>query len=115
MIVIDKKTLNKSYQSSLKIMEERATSFYHAFKNLPKERFIGVAALYAFNRYADDLVDWNQDKEAMKRALHELQLLEQNIKLMPDAKSLFDFDESLKDLEWWPAFYHTTMSYRIDV
>ncbi len=115
MIVINKKTLNKSYQASLKIMEERATSFYHAFKNLPKERFMGVAALYAFNRYADDLVDWNQEPSAMKVALDKLKVLEDNIKRIPTAKDMNEFDETLTSLDWWSAFYTTIMIYCIDI
>lgn len=115
MIVIDKKTLSKSYQASLKIMEERATSFYHAFKNLPKERFMGVAALYAFNRYADDLVDWNQEPSAMKVALDKLKVLEDNIKRIPTVKDMNEFDETLISLDWWSAFYTTIMIYRIEI
>lgn len=115
MIIIDKKALKKSYHASLKIMEVRATSFYHAFKNLPKERFMGVAALYAFNRYADDLVDWNQEPSAMKIALDKLNVLEKNIKLIPTAKAMNDFDETLRNLEWWSAFYTTTMVYHINI
>ena len=51
------KDLKKSYDYSIKVMKERAVSFYYAFSHLEKERFLGVASIYAFCRYADDVAD----------------------------------------------------------
>src|SRR5437868_14668205 len=50
-------TLEESYALCDKITAERARNFHYAFSVLPKERYKGICALYAFTRTADDLSD----------------------------------------------------------
>ncbi|MFX0063439.1 MAG: phytoene/squalene synthase family protein [Candidatus Hermodarchaeota archaeon] len=49
--------LENSYSSCLGIMEVHSKSFYFASRFLPPEQRQSVAALYAFCRLADDIVD----------------------------------------------------------
>lgn len=55
------KILNDSYSACVEIMKERAVSFHYTFVKLPEKKFRSVAALYAFCRYADDLVDGSEE------------------------------------------------------
>src|SRR3978361_190434 len=54
-------TLEDSYALCDKITAERARNFHFAFSVLPKERYKGICALYAFTRTADDLSDDESD------------------------------------------------------
>ncbi len=56
-----------SYDAAVAIMKARAVNFHHAFRFLPKARFRGVAALYAFCRAADDISDGDAAGDAMER------------------------------------------------
>ena len=49
--------LSASYQAAEQVMKAHSKSFYQAFSAIPPHRFQGVAAVYAFCRYVDDLVD----------------------------------------------------------
>ena len=49
--------LENSYNSCLGIMEVHSKSFYFASRFLPSDQRQSVAALYAFCRLADDIVD----------------------------------------------------------
>jgi phytoene synthase len=100
-------TLNESYQVSIQIMQERATSFYEAFKHLPQERFHGVAAIYAFCRYSDDCVDYLDDEN---HALHKLDELEHNLKE-------FYLNKNLQSdyYPWWKAFVDTIQKFNIPI
>jgi len=49
--------LKASYLACENIMAKESKSFYQAFHLLPREAFQGVAALYAYNRYVDDVAD----------------------------------------------------------
>lgn len=40
--------LKQSFQIAEEIMKKRAVSFYQAFCLLPKDRFLGITAIYAF-------------------------------------------------------------------
>ncbi|NLC41399.1 MAG: phytoene/squalene synthase family protein [Erysipelothrix sp.] len=94
--------LFQSYQISLQIMKERATSFYEAFSLLPEDRFRGVAALYAFCRTVDDLVDFQEQttKDNIYASLEELK------------QDLEDKNPASKH-SWWPAFLDTIERFNI--
>lgn len=74
--------LAKSYEYCRKIMRDRAKSFYEAFRQLPEERFSGVAALYAFNRYADDLADGDSFGNPPENPLLALEKLENHLRTL---------------------------------
>ncbi len=54
-------SLDASYALCDAITAERARNFHFAFRVLPKERYKGICALYAFTRTADDLSDDETD------------------------------------------------------
>lgn len=56
-------SLDESYALCDKITAERARNFHFAFSVLPKERYRGICALYAFTRTADDLSDDEADAQ----------------------------------------------------
>lgn len=49
--------LQNSYRLCHDIMKDRAKNFFHAFKNLPSDRFKYIQSVYAFCRYVDDTAD----------------------------------------------------------
>ena len=101
--------LQRSYEAAEDIMKQRAKSFYEAFKRLPEERFLGVCALYAFNRYADDLADGDAAAKTRKERLLALEELERNVKnLYSDECMGSSLEES-----FWPAFQDTVTSWGI--
>jgi phytoene synthase len=55
------KRLAQSYAHCAEISEKRAGHFFHAFRVLPKARFNGMCALYAFTRRADDIADGEEE------------------------------------------------------
>ena len=84
-------------------------SFYEAFRRLPEERFQGVCALYAFNRYADDLADGDALGKTREERLLALEELERNVKnLYSDECMGSSLEES-----FWPAFQDTVTSWGI--
>jgi len=56
-------SLEESYQRCIEVTKERARNFHFAFTVLPKERYKGICALYAFTRTADDLSDDESDPQ----------------------------------------------------
>ncbi|HYG78155.1 MAG TPA: phytoene/squalene synthase family protein [Planctomycetota bacterium] len=54
-------SLEDSYAQCIDVTASRARNFHFAFKVLPKERYKGICALYAFTRTADDLSDDESD------------------------------------------------------
>lgn len=91
--------LQPSYQVAEEIMRKNASSFYSAFEKIEHEKFLDIAAVYAFCRYADDLADIESQSKEMR--LQFLNLLEE------DVKSLYDYSsqsENYKKYAWWPAF-----------
>lgn len=95
-----------SYSIAENIMKERAVSFYQAFSKLPRNRFRGVAALYAFCRYADDLVDEIKEK-GRDENLEKLNRLEEAI------KGLYGESGAPIEEDWWPALVDTIESFQI--
>jgi phytoene synthase len=71
-------------------MKERAASFYRAFSKLPEERFLSVAAVYAFCRSADDLVDAAGNDKYKQEARQKL-----SKKLEEGLKSLYKGSSSV--------------------
>lgn len=107
----DKENLSLAYSAAVETMQERAASFYSAFSRLPKERFLGTAALYAFCRCADDLVDHAQQGEASETVFTRLDRLEQAVHDLytPRGMQL----EPVRDFIWWPAFADTVARFSI--
>lgn len=101
--------LQRSSEAAEDIMKQRAKSFYEAFRRLPEERFQGVCALYAFNRYADDLADGNAFGKTREERLLALEELERNV------KNLYHEEDHSSPLEesFWPAFEDTVTSWGI--
>ncbi|WP_158506668.1 phytoene/squalene synthase family protein [Treponema sp. OMZ 838] len=110
--------LEQSYRAARILIKNRAKSFYRAFSRLSEERFNAVAAVYAFCRYADDLVD---DVFASRTAAQTEALLEN---LEKTVLSLYGgrvqdasrtADEALKTSmeEWLPALTDTVQRFSI--
>lgn len=95
--------LSESYKASENTMAAASKSFYQAFHLLPREAFQGVAALYAYNRYVDDVAD--SDHFSKEVALDELKKLEDKILHL----------ESSEDVEadWWMAFKDTVLTCKV--
>ena len=108
------KMLLKSYKLVKSIMKERSVSFYQAFMTLPKERFLGVAAIYAFCRYVDDLVDCISSSQEKTTTLELLDKLENEL------RSLYANEKDMKFTEvegylWWLAFADTIRKFNIPI
>jgi 15-cis-phytoene synthase len=56
-------SLEESYAQCIAVTKERAANFHFAFQVLPKPRYRGICALYAFSRLADDISDDDVDPE----------------------------------------------------
>lgn len=96
-----------SYEAAEKIMKKHSKSFFQAFSAIPQNRFRGVAAVYAFCRYVDDLVD--EDFESEFKTIQQLNILETTILNLGEQEA----DESLSKLDWWPAFEETVLTFSI--
>lgn len=73
----DKEILNnlykESYEYCMEVMEEHSKSFYFASRFLPANQRRSVAALYAFARLTDDIVDeGNFSDEEVEKELNKL-------------------------------------------
>lgn len=105
-------SLAASYAEAERIMKERATSFYQAFRHLPYDRFQAVAAVYAFCRYADDTVDADVDGQNKKGVLLALDELENWLKSLYDPSS---FRLRLTGCTWTAAFVDSIQKYGIPI
>jgi phytoene synthase len=56
-------SLEESYAQCIAVTKERAANFHFAFQVLPKPRYRGICALYAFSRLADDISDDDSNAE----------------------------------------------------
>lgn len=101
--------LKQSFQIAEEIMKKRAVSFYQAFCLLPKDRFLGITAIYAFCRYADDLGDGDLPKQEKESALEQLAENVRQLYLQEET----DF-HTHADKGWWMAFADTARKYEID-
>ncbi|WCG37247.1 phytoene/squalene synthase family protein [Aerococcus urinaeequi] len=95
--------LSASYKASENTMAEASKSFYQAFRLLPKETFEGVTALYAYNRYVDDIADSGDltQEEALGK-LDDLEAQILNIKMSEE-----------EPFAWWLAFKDTVSTYQV--
>ena len=91
--------LQPSYRVAEEIMRKNASSFYSAFEKIERSKFLDIAAVYAFCRYADDLADTESQSKEMRLQL--LNLLEEDVKSLYDCSSQ---SENYKKYAWWPAF-----------
>jgi len=91
--------LQPSYQVAEEIMRKNASSFYSAFEKIERSKFLDIAAVYAFCRYADDLADIETQSKEVR--IQHLNLLEEDVKSLYDCSSQ---SENYKKYAWWPAF-----------
>lgn len=105
------KILTTSYHAADQIMKDRATSFYQAFRHLPTERFQGVAAVYAFCRYADDTVD-HVSLGQSAAALEQLDLLEARLRAIYEDEDDWGL---MENAPWWPAFVDTVRRFSVPI
>ena len=91
--------LESSYQVAEDIMRKNASSFYVAFEKIERAKFLDIAAVYAFCRYADDLADTESQTKAMRIQL--LNLLEEDVKSLYNGSSQ---NENYEKYAWWAAF-----------
>ncbi|QOQ78677.1 phytoene/squalene synthase family protein [Aerococcus urinaeequi] len=95
--------LKASYLACENIMAKESKSFYQAFHLLPREAFQGVAALYAYNRYVDDVAD--SDHFSKEVALDELKKLEDKILHLETSEDV--------EVDWWMAFKDTVLTCKV--
>ena len=95
--------LKASYLACENIMAKESKSFYQAFHLLPREAFQGVAALYAYNRYVDDVAD--SDHFSKDVALDELKKLEDKILHLETSEDV--------EVDWWMAFKDTVLTCKV--
>ena len=111
-------TIEAAYEEAAQILEVRAPVLYRAFSLLPRERFYAVSALYAFSRYADDIVDEYLLGESKERVSATLDALQNRIAtLYPSSESPVSGERITREqvnveldeqyLRWWPAFVDT--------
>lgn len=102
-IMARNRLLSESYKASENTMAAASKSFYQAFRLLPKEIFEGVAALYAYNRYVDDVAD--SDHFSKEVALDELKKLEDKILHLDTSEDV--------EVDWWMAFKDTVLTCKV--
>jgi len=91
--------IESSYQVAESIMRKHASSFYEAFDKIERAKFLDIAAVYAFCRYADDLADTKSHSKVMKLQL--LNVLEEEVKSLYEGGRQ---EEQYKKYNWWLAF-----------
>ena len=91
--------LEASYRAAKDVMRKNASSFYAAFEKIERAKFLDIAAVYAFCRYADDLADTESQSKAMRLQL--LNLLEEDVKSLYNGSSQ---SENYEKYAWWTAF-----------
>lgn len=97
-------SLEESYEYCRKIARSRAKNFYYSFLLLDKPRRDAMCAVYAFNRYCDDLSDEPADGGTSK--LRE-KIANWRIELSRALAGEFGSGAL------WPAFYDTVQRYAI--
>lgn len=105
--------LVESYLWAEKIMQQKAKSFYQAFKYLPSQLFKGVNAVYAFCRCADDIVDQNPQEVNQEQINNQLQALEDLIwAIYSPTEKQHPIGEQYP---WFLAFKDTIHRYKIPI
>lgn len=100
--------LQSSYQVAEVIMRQNASSFYAAFAKIERAKFLDIAAVYAFCRYADDLADTDLQTEGMKFQL--LNRLEEEVKSLYEGVNQ---EENYKKYKWWLALENAVRTRKI--
>jgi len=73
MIIGDYKQKRKDIRACENIIKKYSQTFYKAFSSIPhKKKREAVYAVYAFCRYADDLIDENHDEAGLEQLKTEL-------------------------------------------
>ena len=98
--------LKTSYNKSIEIIKDHSKSFYQGFKQLPKEKFLAVASIYAFCRTVDDVADDSNDENKLE-SLKTLEAIEADILALETGETIYN------DYVWWPAFTKTVADYSI--
>jgi phytoene synthase len=97
-------TLSESYRYCRTVARSRAKNFYYSFLLLEKAQRDAMCAIYAFNRYCDDL----SDEPAPGGAAQVRERIAQwRMELNHALAGQFDSHPL------WPAFYDTVQRYRI--
>jgi 15-cis-phytoene synthase len=97
-------TLEESYRHCRQVARSRAKNFYYSFLLLDKAQRDAMCAVYAFNRYCDDLSDdpsATSDSQAVER------IREWRMDLHRALHGEFEANII------WPAFYDTVQRYNI--
>lgn len=102
-------TLEKAYLEAESIMKHRAKSFHEAFKHLPRDRYLGVCALYAFNREADDLADDEKKGLSLQEKEEGLDALEERLQAFYGRGS----SPTKRVPTYWPAFLDTLSRFQV--
>jgi phytoene synthase len=97
-------TLEESYRYCRNVARSRAKNFYYSFLLLDKTQRDAMCAIYAFNRYCDDLSDERGDA-GMAQVRQKIAHWEMELHRALDGR----FDEH----PLWPAFHDTVQRYRI--
>lgn len=93
--------LPESYAFCERVARERAKNFYYSFLLLPREKRLGMCAVYAFMRYCDDL----SDDEGVADRVAGITRWEEDLHAALAGKT--------PDHPLWPAFADTAGRYGI--
>jgi 15-cis-phytoene synthase len=97
-------TVEESYRHCRQVARSRAKNFYYSFLLLDKTQRDAMCAVYAFNRYCDDLSD---DPSASSGSAAADRIREWRMDLHRALHG--DFDRNII----WPAFHDTVQRYNI--
>lgn len=111
--MILEKEIRDGFKISEEIMKERGKSFYKAFKYLPKDRFKAITAIYAYCRYADDLVDNDLDEKSNSEIDLELTKLELSVKSLFNNEENEEIKNYKEKFPWWKTFEYVVKKYNV--
>ena len=97
-------TVEESYRYCRQVARSRAKNFYYSFLLLDKPRRDAMCAVYAFNRYCDDLSDETSTTSAAQIAER---IRDWRLELARALRG--EFDGNIV----WPAFHDTVARYQI--
>jgi phytoene synthase len=69
---VESNSLKKDYKYCEKLIKKSSKTYYKAFVKLPIEKRKAVFAVYAYCRYADDIIDIEKDRNKLQSLLREL-------------------------------------------
>lgn len=97
-------SLDASHFYCHQLARRTARNFYYSFLGLPRARFQGMCALYAFMRLTDDLGD--EPGLTLEERRHRLDHWEQDLRSAPEYRSAHPV---------WPALEETIQRFQIPV